>query len=60
MLIQFFAKNLFGKVEDHALIGSNLSKQEVQSTRNLIFKMEIKLYSMHVNIKKKAKYDIKF
>ena len=31
-------KNLSGEVEDNALIGPKLSKQEVQSTRILIFK----------------------
>ena len=35
----FFAKIVFGEVEDHALIGSKLFKQEVQTTRSLIFKM---------------------
>ena len=39
ILIQLFSKNLFGEVEDHALIRSKLSKQEVQSIRTLIFKM---------------------
>ena len=39
ILIQLFAKKLFRKVKDHALIGSKLSKQEVQSTRTLILKM---------------------
>ena len=39
--IQLFAKNLLEKVEYHALIGSKLSKHEVQST--LIFKIQMKL-----------------
>ena len=39
ILIQLFAKNLFEEAEDHALTGSKLSKQEVQLTRTLIFKM---------------------
>ena len=39
ILIQLFAKNFFEEVQDHALIGSKLSKQEVQSKRTLIFKM---------------------
>ena len=39
MLIQLFAKNLFEVVEDPAPIGSKLSKQEVQLTRTLPFKM---------------------
>ena len=29
----------FGEVEDHALTGSKLPKQEVQSARTLLFKM---------------------
>ena len=32
-------KQFFWEVEDHALVGSKLSKQEVQSIRTLIFKM---------------------
>ena len=32
-------KTIFWEVEDHALVGSKLSKQEVQSIRTLIFKM---------------------
>ena len=32
----FLLKNLFGEFEDHTLIGSKLSKQEVQSTRTNI------------------------
>ena len=32
-------KKLFEEVEDHALIGSKLSTQEVQLTRTLMFKM---------------------
>ena len=39
ILIQLFAKNVFEKVEDHALIESKLSTQEVQLTRTIIFKM---------------------
>ena len=39
IFIKLFAKNLFEDVEDHALIGSKLSKQGVQLTRTLIFKM---------------------
>ena len=38
-LIQLFGKNLSWEVEDNTLIGSTSSKQEVQSTRTLIFKM---------------------
>ena len=51
ILIQLFAKNVCGELEDHVLIGSNLSEQEVQSTRTLLFKMYIKLHWMHVKIK---------
>ena len=47
MLIQLFAKNLFEEVEDPAPIGSKLSKQEVQLTRTLPFKMYIRLQWMH-------------
>ena len=39
ILIQLFTKNLFGEADDHTLVGSKLSKQEVMSTRTLIFKM---------------------
>ena len=39
MLIKSFSKNLFEEVEDHALIGSKLSEQEVKSIRTLIFKL---------------------
>ena len=39
ILIQLFAKNISAEVEDHGFIGSKLSKQEVQLTRTLIFKM---------------------
>ena len=39
ILIELFSKNLFGEVKDHSLIGSKLSKLEVQSIRTLIFKM---------------------
>ena len=39
ILIQLFTKNLFGEADDHTLVGSKLSKQEVISTRTLIFKM---------------------
>ena len=39
MLIQLFAKSLFEEVEDPAPIGSKLSKQEVQLTRTLPFKI---------------------
>ena len=38
ILIQLFAKNLFDEVENHALIGSKLSKEEVQLIRIAIFK----------------------
>ena len=38
-IILKFAKNVFEKVEDHALIESKLSTQEVQLTRTIIFKM---------------------
>ena len=37
ILIQLFAKNIFGDAKDHALIGTKLFKQEVQSKRTLIF-----------------------
>ena len=33
ILIELFSKNFFGEVEDPALIGLKLSKQEVQSIR---------------------------
>ena len=48
-MVQIFVKNLFVEVEDHALIGSKWSKQEVQSTRTLTFEMKIKLHWMQVN-----------
>ena len=32
-------QKLFGEVEDHSLTESKLSKQKVQSTRTLIFKI---------------------
>ena len=50
---------IFWKVEDHALIGSKLSKQEVQSIKTPIFKMYIKLHWMHVKIKTYTKHIFK-
>ena len=44
ILIQLFAKNHLEEVEDHALIGSKLSKHEVQLTRTLVPKMQLKLH----------------
>ena len=39
ILIQLFGKNLFREIEDHAIMGSNLSKQDVPPIRTLIFKI---------------------
>ena len=53
-LIQLFAKPLFEEVEDHAFMGSKLSKQDVQLTRTLI----LKLLWMYVKIKIKTKHKL--
>ena len=54
--IQLFAKNLFEGVEDHALMGSKLFKQDVQLTRTLL----LRLLWMYLKIKIKTKHDINF